>query len=314
MDRHKTYRSLYLIRRVEEEIVRVYPSDKIKSPVHLSIGQEAVSVGVCEALDPTDVVFGTYRGHAMYLAKGGDLDRMVAELYGKVTGCARGNGGSMHLIDKSAGVMGSSAIVATTIPTAVGYAYASKLSGINRVVAVFFGDGAIDEGVVYESLNFAKLKKLPIIFICENNLYAIHSPQLQRQPYNNICDRVSAYGIPSKRIEFNNIEQIYEVTNESVTENKSGNASPVFLECMTYRWKQHVGPDDDFDLGYRSTEEADIWINNDQMRIIGNSLSEVDRISIEKTVESQIASAFQFAEESAFPDTDQIYQDVYKET
>src|SRR4051794_19251635 len=153
------YRSLFRIRRVEEEIARVYPTDRIKSPVHLSIGQEAVSVGVCEALSPNDVVFGTYRGHALYLAKGGDLPHMIAELYGKSTGCTRGKGGSMHLVDVAHGVMGMSAVVGTTIANAVGYAYAARYRDDNRVVASFFGDGATEEGVFAESLNFAVLKR-----------------------------------------------------------------------------------------------------------------------------------------------------------
>src|SRR4051812_42245782 len=159
----RIYRSLYRIRRVEEEVAAVYPTDKIKSPVHLSIGQEAASVGVCEALDRSDVVFGTYRSHALYLAKGGDLRKMIAELYGKATGCAKGKGGSMHLIDLEAGAMGASAVVGTTIPNAVGYAYAARLRGSKRIVVSFFGDGAVDEGVFHESMNFAALKKLPII-------------------------------------------------------------------------------------------------------------------------------------------------------
>src|SRR4051794_33925043 len=140
------YRSLFRIRRVEEEVARVYPSDQIKSPVHLSIGQEAVSVGVCLALRPADVVFGTYRGHALYLAKGGDMKRLVAELYGKAAGCSRGKGGSMHLIDPLAGVMGTSAVVGTTIPNAVGYAYALRYRRQTELVASFFGDGATEEG------------------------------------------------------------------------------------------------------------------------------------------------------------------------
>ncbi|MFC1461941.1 thiamine pyrophosphate-dependent dehydrogenase E1 component subunit alpha, partial [Verrucomicrobiota bacterium] len=148
----RIYRSLYRIRRVEEEIARIYPTDKIKSPIHLSIGQEAISVGVCEALQPQDVVFGTYRSHALYLAKGGDLRKMIAELYGKATGCCKGKGGSMHLADVEHGVMGTSAVVGTTIPNAVGYAYALKYQRKNSVVASFFGDGAVEEGVFHESL------------------------------------------------------------------------------------------------------------------------------------------------------------------
>src|SRR5438445_5328339 len=169
----KLYRSLYRIRRLEEEVARVYATDKIKSPVHLSIGQEAVSVGVCEALRPPDVVFGTYRGHALYLAKGGDMNAMVAELYGKATGCTKGKGGSMHLIDPERGVMGASAVVGTTIANAAGFAYAQKYRRRQGIVVSFFGDGATEEGVYSESLNFAALKKLPILFVCENNQYAI---------------------------------------------------------------------------------------------------------------------------------------------
>ena len=170
------YRSLYRIRRVEEEIAKIYPTDKIKSPVHLSIGQEGVAVGVCQALRPDDVVFGTYRGHALYLAKGGDLNQMIAELYGKITGCCKGKGGSMHLADVKHGFMGTSAVVGSTIPNAVGYAYGLKYQRQDRLVASFFGDGAVEEGVFHETLNFAALKRVPIIFICENNQYAIHSP------------------------------------------------------------------------------------------------------------------------------------------
>src|SRR5438445_3877117 len=206
----RLYRSLYRIRRLEEEIARIYPTDRIKSPVHLSIGQEAVSVGVCAALGPSDMVFGTYRGHALYLAKGGDMRAMVAELFGKATGCARGKGGSMHLIDPDAGMMGASAVVGSTIPNAVGYAYALKQGGADAIVASFFGDGATEEGVWAESLNFAVLKRLPILFICENNQYAIHTHQRLRQGRPDICARAAAYGLPAERIENNDVLRVYE--------------------------------------------------------------------------------------------------------
>src|SRR5262245_10762295 len=204
------YRSLYRIRRVEEEIARVYPTDKIKSPVHLSIGQEAVSVGICAALEPSDVVFGTYRGHALYLAKGGDLKQMIAELYGKVTGCARGKGGSMHLIDPEAGVMGASAVVGTTIANAVGYAYALLLRQSRSIVVSFFGDGATEEGVFAESLNFAVLRQLPILFVCENNQYAIHTHQRQRQGIPDICAKAHAFGMRAERVDNNNLTELVE--------------------------------------------------------------------------------------------------------
>ena len=194
MNRSTYYREMHRIRRVEEEIARLYPSDKIMSPIHLSIGQEPISVGVCQALVPDDVVFGTYRSHALYLAKGGDLRGMMAELFGKVTGTARGKGGSMHLIDVAHNVMGASAVVGTTLPQAVGYAYALKLKKKPNIVAVFFGEGATEEGVFYESLQFAALKKLPMVFICENNLYAIHSAWADRHAHVHLCDRVKGFG------------------------------------------------------------------------------------------------------------------------
>ncbi len=183
------YGSLLLIRRVEERIAEIYPSDKIRSPVHLSIGQEAVSVAVCLPLRPVDIVFGTYRGHGIYLAKGGDLNMMMAELYGKATGCAKGKGGSMHLVDPDHGIMGTSAVVGTGIANAVGYAYAARDFGRGSVVVSVFGDGASEEGVFAESVNFAALHRLRVVFVCEHNRYAIHSPVHARQATDRLVER-----------------------------------------------------------------------------------------------------------------------------
>src|SRR5918997_5171096 len=182
----RIFKSLYRIRRVEEEIARIYPTDKIKSPVHLSIGQEWIAVGVCEALRPGDIVFGSYRSHAYYLAKGGDLKKMFAELYGKATGCAKGKGGSMHLVDVAHGVMGASAVVGTTIPNALGYAYALKLQKRKNVVVSFFGDGATEEGGFHESMNLAAVLGLPVLFVCENNLFSSHLHIQLRQPKDSV--------------------------------------------------------------------------------------------------------------------------------
>lgn len=310
----KLYRSLYRIRRVEEEIVRVYPTDKIKSPVHLSIGQEAVSVGVCEALEPQDVVFGTYRGHALYLAKGGNLKKMIAELYGKATGCAKGKGGSMHLIDVKAGVMGGSAVVGTTIPQAVGFAYGLKLKGERGIVVSFFGDGATEEGVFHESLNFATLKALPIIFVCENNFYAIHTHIKLRQKDLNIWRKVKAYGMPSERIENNDIFKIYDRVGKAVNALRQGAEGPFFFECMTYRWKEHVGIGDDFHLGYRTEEEREPWVKNDQVKRVAKLLTTKRRKKIESQVEQEIKEAFEFAQRSPFPKDSELYKDVFKES
>lgn len=310
----RLYRSLYRIRRTEEEIARIYPTDKIKSPVHLSIGQEAVSVGVCEALRPEDVVFGSYRSHALYLAKGGDLKKMMAELYGKATGCAKGKGGSMHLIDPAHGVMGTSAVVASTIPPAVGYAYALKIRSKKAIVASFFGDGAVEEGAFHESLNFAKLKNLPILFVCENNFYAIHSHQRERQALDNICDRAHSYGIPAERFEDDDVVRIFERMTAAVELIRSGASGPLFFECRTYRLREHVGPDEDFHLGYRSRSEAEPWIRNDSCRRLAALLDPAVRVRIEAEVEGEIWDAIEFAEQSPFPQAADLYSDVFRES
>lgn len=305
------YKALYRIRRVEEEIAAVYPTDKIKSPVHLSIGQEAVSVGVCEALEKNDVVFGTYRSHALYLAKGGDLRSMVAELYGKVTGCAKGKGGSMHLIDINAGAMGTSAVVATTIPHAAGYAYSMKLQRKPTVVVSIFGDGAVDEGVFHETMNFAALKALPIIFICENNFYAIHTHQLRRQKLDNICDKARSYGMTAKQIPNNDIFAIHEQVSAAAARLRASVSEPVFFECLTYRLKEHVGPNEDYHLGYRTREEAEPWIRNDPMTKLAAQIDSTQRKQIEAAVDAEIRDAFEFAEASAFPPAGELLTDVF---
>jgi len=309
----RLYYSLYRIRRVEEEIADIYPTDKIKSPVHLSIGQEAVSVAVCDVLNRDDIVFGTYRGHALYLAKGGDLKGMIAELYGKIDGCAKGKGGSMHLVDIDKGIMGTSAIVATTIPDAVGYAYALKYQRKDSIVVSFFGDGAVEEGVFYESINFAALKHLPIIFICENNSYAIHTHQLKRQSVANICERVVSFGIKAERINDNDVLSLRERISGNIESLRNGETGPLFFECMTYRWREHVGPNEDFSLGYRTREEAESWIQNDQVERIGKMLETEQQTKIEKEVEEEIREAFAFAEKSPFPEASELYTDVFKE-
>lgn len=309
----RLYYSVCRIRRVEERIATVYPTDKIKSPVHLSIGQESVAVGFCEALDVMDVVFGTYRGHAMYLAKGGDLRAMIAELYGKVTGCARGKGGSMHLVDVSVGVMGTSAVVGTTIPNAVGYAMALKYQQKPGIVISFFGDGAVEEGVFTESLNFAVLKKLPVIFVCENNGYAIHSPQINRQAVNNIADQIRPFNIPVLSLDGNDTISLYGAAIDHIAEmRKNTNYGPVFVECFTSRWREHVGPGEDFQLGYRDKDEVDNWVARDALRQLKDMLNPDYVLEVDDKIEKEIEDAFDFAENSGFPESRELYTDLYK--
>jgi TPP-dependent pyruvate/acetoin dehydrogenase alpha subunit len=306
----RLYRSMYLIRRVEEEIIRLYPTDKIKSPVHLSIGQEAVSAAVCDHLDKSDVLFGTYRGHALYLAKGGDVPRMMAELYGKVDGCARGKAGSMHLVDPSVNMMGTSAVVATGISNAVGAALALKMKKSKAIVVCFFGEGATDEGAWHESMNFASLKKLPILFVCENNLFAIYSHVKDRLAGPGLQVRARAYGIAAELIEDHEPMKLHERAGAAVAAVRRGEG-PLFLECMTYRWRDHVGPGEDRVHKYRPDTELDAKIENDNLKIVGDLLPGDLRQSIEATVEKRVADAIAFAEASTFPEDQEIYDHVF---
>jgi TPP-dependent pyruvate/acetoin dehydrogenase alpha subunit len=309
-DLERIYRSLRLIRRVEEEIARIYPTDKIKSPVHLSIGQEAISVGVCDVLRSDDAVSPTYRGHAAFLAKGGSVRAMMAELFGKATGVSGGKGGSMHLIDMPHNVIGTSAVVGTTIPIALGFALAFKRAQTDRVVATFFGDGATEEGVFAESLNFASLHKLPVLFVCENNFYAIHTPITKRWATQRLCERVDTYGIPAYQIDNGDVIALRALAADVIAHVRHG-AGPIFLECRTYRWREHVGPNEDFEAGYRPRTELMPWIENDQVERIGNMLAKECRKEIDAGVEQEIADAVEFAESSPFPEIEALYTDVY---
>jgi len=309
-DVKRIYRALRLIRRTEEEVARVYPTDKIKSPVHLSIGQEAVAVGVCDPLEPRDYVSPTYRGHAAYLAKGGSVPAMIAELYGKATGCAAGKGGSMHLIAPEVNVMGASAVVGTTIPTGIGAAFAQKRLGTGAVVAIFLGDGATEEGAFYESLNFAALHKLPALFVMENNGLAIHTGTEKRWATDRICERVETYGIPATRFPSSDVLDIRAATVEAVEAMRAG-GGPHFFECVTYRWREHVGPGHDYDQGYRDEADYLAWRERDEVETIGGRLAPPDREEIDREIEREIADAFAFAEESPWPAPEKLHDDLF---
>jgi TPP-dependent pyruvate/acetoin dehydrogenase alpha subunit len=246
------------------------------------------------------------------LAKGGDMRRMVAEMYGKVTGCARGKGGSMHLIATEAGMMGASAVVGTTIANAVGYAYAVQLRNTGQLVVSFFGDGATEEGVFAESLNFAVLKRLPILFVCENNGYAIHTPQSRRQGSPAVCDRARAFGMPAERVEANDVLALHDRVRALAPQVRQG-AGPHFLEVMTYRWREHVGPGSDYQLGFRTEEECRPWIEGDQVTRLAGMVSAGARERICREVEQEVAEAFAFAEASPMPGAEELLTDTFKE-
>ena len=253
-------REMIRIRTVEQTIADLYPEGEMRTPTHFSIGQEAVAVGVCGALRRDDVVYSGHRCHAHYLAKGGDLLGMVAELHGREAGCARGRGGSVHLNDPAAGVVASSAILGQTMATAVGSALAFKMDGLDRVAVTFFGDGTVEEGIFHESLNFAVVKRLPVLFVCENNGYSTHTRLEVRQPVGvPIHVRAGSYGMPSVRVDGNDVFAVFAAAREAVERSRRGEG-PSFLECMTYRWREHVGPLWDYDKGYRTKAEVDEWV------------------------------------------------------
>lgn len=306
----KAYFLFYLIRKSEEKIVELYDTDKIKSPVHLSIGQEAIAVGVSMALDDNDIIFSNYRGHAHYMARGGNLKEMWAELYGKIDGSSRGKAGSMHLSDWSVNFMTTSAIVTTAVPEAVGFAYAQKYKNKKGVVICYHGDGAVDEGVYWESLNFASLHQLPILFVCENNKYAIYTHQSRRMLGDSIVDRANSFGVNSFRVDGLSTENFYNATNKSLEKIKS-NGGPMLIECLTTRWRDHVGPGEDRHIKFRSNKELDYAIENDDLNNLEKLLSQKEVESIQNEVDAKLMEAIDYAEKSNFPGISEITDEVY---
>ncbi len=320
MDREKLiklYYNLLRIRMIEETIAERYSEWEMRCPVHLCIGQEAIAVGVCANLNQSDYVMSTHRSHAHYLAKGGDLKAMMAEIYGKVTGCSKGKGGSMHLVDLAAGFLGATPIVGGIIPVAVGLAFGITLKNEDRISVVFIGDSATEEGVFTESLNFAALKKLPVIFVCENNFFSVYSPLSVRQPAerNNLA-LAEAYGIYAEKGDGNNIFNICDITKRAVSRIREGNG-PVYLEFDTYRWREHCGPNFDNDIGYRTEEEYFSWrercpLENFEIQLKDMSVLSEPQITDMKTrIGSEIEEALAFAQSSPFPDPMTLHSDVY---
>ena len=311
--KNKLFESMLRIRLVEESIANKYSEQKMRCPTHLSIGQEAIAVGVCANLTSQDQVLSTHRAHTHYLAKGGCLNSMMAEIYGKASGCSKGMGGSMHLIDTSVGFMGSTAIVGNTIPVAVGLALEKKLTRKKSIACVFFGDGAIEEGAFYESVNFAIIHSLPILFICENNLYSVYSGLEVRQPVDRkIYKMVRAMGISAQHGNGNDVEEVARKVKHAKTMIlKSG--GPQFLEFDTYRWREHCGPNFDNNIGYREESEFLKWKKKDPLK---NFYSENSQKYIDRkidTISQEIDDAHQFADDSKFP-TLQDYNAAFQGT
>lgn len=312
----KLFEIMLKIRKFEEKIVELYPAQDMKTPVHLYIGQEAVAAGVCVSLKKTDYVFTHSRSHGPCIAKGTSPGKLLAEFYGKKTGCCKGKGGSMHPADIENAIPGTSAIVGGTIPIAVGTALASLMKKKDNVSVAFFGDGGVDQGTFHEGLNFASLKKLPVIFVCENNFYAVNSPIYARQPHDNIAKRASAYAIPGVEVDGNDVMEIYKSAQTAINSARNGEG-PTLIEARTYRWFAHVGPDFDHLKGCRPKEEVESWmkrcpIKKLQEYLFKNSLITEEEIqNIQKKIDDEINSAVKFAKQSPFPEKSECYEDVY---
>lgn len=306
------------IRAVEETIAERYHEGKMRCPTHLCTGQEAVAAGVGAVLRKDDFVVSTHRAHGHYLAKGGDLNRMMAEIYGKATGCSSGKGGSMHLIDESVCFMGSTSIVGGTIPIGTGLGLSISLNGTDQVSCVFFGEGSTEEGVFYESVNFAALKKLPVLFVCENNLYSVYTPLAVRQPQGRkIYEMVHGFGIQTDSGDGNDVMDVYNKVSRAVEAIRAG-SGPFFLEFSTYRWREHCGPNFDNNIGYRTEEEYLEWKKKDPIMLFESSLlaksdmNMAEITMIDEKLTKELANAFEFAEQSPFPPLSEVTSHLYQ--
>lgn len=304
------------IRLIEEEIERRYHQDQMKTPIHLVIGQEATSVGCCAALRREDLLYSSHRTHGNYLAKGGDLKAMLCEMHCRINGCAGSRGGSMHLIDKSVGMAGTSAIVGGAMPIAAGAALAAQIQGKDHVSVVFLGDATTEEGVTSETLNFAALKKLPVVFFCENNFYSVQSPLATRQPVREIHKWAASYGMPSTPVDGTNVLAVYEAVRTAVERARQG-GGPTFIEARVYRFRAHGGAGDDSQTGYRDLAEREAWERVCPLDTYYRFLSEGGLIDADKRekmrfeITQEVREGFEYALASPNPEEKDLYTHVY---
>ena len=310
------YLRMLRIRAIEESIAARYSEQEMRCPIHLSIGQEGPAVAVCAALKTDDYVMSTHRSHAHYLGKGGDLQPMLAEFYGRAAGCSVGKGGSMHLIDMKAGFLGATPIVGSTIAIATGAAFGVRLRGEKRVVVSFFGEGSTEEGVFHEAMNFASLKKLPIVFVCENNLYSVYSSLCVRQPKRPLAALARAHAMRAMKGDGNDVLATLRLARSAVHHARSG-AGPVFLELDTYRWREHCGPNFDNDIGYRTEAEFLKWKKRDPLARCEKTLAAAKAFKAGELEKAQarfaaeIEEAFRYAKACPYPDKSELMTEVY---
>lgn len=308
------YERMSLIRHFEQRVAELFAQGHLPGFVHLYIGQEAVAVGVCSALKPDDYISSTHRGHGHTIAKGGDVKKMMAELYGKATGYCKGKSGSMHLTDMKIGMLGANGIVAGGIPLAVGAAYGvAKLRKTNQVVAPFFGDAAINEGAFHEAANIAAAWKLPVVFVCENNLYGVGTRIGQVSPTEDIATRAAGYGIPAVTVDGNDVLAVYEAAAAAAARARAGEG-PTFLECKTWRHRGHFEGENPT---YFDQEERERWLEKDPIKTFGRRLVEMQRATqaeldeIDAANQAKIDEAVEFAEASPFPAPEDALNDLY---
>lgn len=312
------HKGVVRLRLVEETLASRYREQEMRTPTHFGTGQEGVAVGVCSALRKNDAVFSHHRCHNHYLAMGGGVFELASELYGRATGCSGGRGGSVHLTDIRNGMIVSSAILGETPAVAAGAALAFKMDGVDRVAVAFFGEGAMDEGALYETLNFASVHRLPMLFVCENNLYATESPLSVRQPPNTeLCTRAEAFKVPARRIDGNDVAAVFSVTEEIVNEMRGG-FGPQFIECMTYRWREHVGPMFDHELNrtYRSRAEVEAWmakcpVTVSSLRMLEEGLaSQAELDQWERELRASVERDIERARAAPWPETATLFNNI----
>jgi pyruvate dehydrogenase E1 component alpha subunit len=312
------YRTMLRIRRFEETLIDLKARGLIPGVLHLYIGEEATATGTCAALRRDDYITSTHRGHGHCIAKGGDISRMLAELYGRSSGYCRGKGGSMHIADINLGILGANGIVSGGIPIASGAALSVKMRGTEQVVVCFFGDGAANQGAFHESLNMASLWKLPVVYVCENNQYAISTDQSRSSSIRDIYLRRDAYGMHGCMVDGNDVMAVYEAAEQAVARARRGEG-PTLMECKTYRWRGHYEGEADRMYTYRRDEEVEEWMRRCPIERFSTRLLEEDILGkedfdrIEDEVRREIEEAIQFAEGSPFPDPEDALTGLYVE-
>jgi pyruvate dehydrogenase E1 component alpha subunit len=307
------YSNMVQIRLFEERVAELFGAGKIPGFVHLYVGEEAVATGVCASLRPTDYITSTHRGHGHLISKGGDIKLMMAELFGKKTGYCKGKGGSMHIADVELGILGANGIVGGGPPLAAGAALAAQYQGRDDIAVCFFGDGASNQGTTHEAMNLASCWKLPVVFVNENNLYGISSCTLNSMCVADIADRASAYDMPGVVVDGNDVMAVYEAAQEGINRARKGEG-PCLIECKTYRHRGHFEGDP---CAYRNDDELNEWKDKDPLPRFESKLLEMDVLTPDKvsdirgSIENALAEAVTYAEQSPFPEADEILEDVY---